>query len=197
VGDPDLSAGATSAEITPTLAELLLACDAEALASFYDTHSQTVLAYCGDVCPPELVEEAALASFVDFLGRLRSTSARDPDLDALLSRATRTAAAGRLEVEPRRAGRRVPHATCRAMPVLLGAYANREYTGDERAIRRHVKRCAVCRGTAARMERAERAFEGVAGGRSAPGVRAALLRGAHVSSVDQQAGPGDDRSISP
>jgi hypothetical protein len=164
----------------------MLAGDPDVLAGFYDARGQTVAAYCAEVCPPELVDDAALASFIDFIARIGAADRSDPDLDDLLIKGTRAAAAPRVNVERPpgpvgrilgRHNRPVDSATCRVMPELLAAFANGEFPGDEREIRRHAKSCNVCRATAARMERAEQTFASASGsGGVAPDVRDAWLR---------------------
>ena len=83
----------------PTLSELILADDGDAIAGFRDAHIHKIRAYCQEACPADLVEEARDAAFVDFLGRLRLSDASQTDLDDLLLKATRAAAAGRFNVE--------------------------------------------------------------------------------------------------
>jgi hypothetical protein len=123
--------------------------DADAFAGFYDSRIAVVRAYCDELCVPELADDAVRAAFVDFLGRLRQTD-EEIDLDELLRKAARSAAAVRMPV--------VPNAACAAMPELLAADANHERRGDAAAIQRHLERCASCRRTAARLMQAERAF---------------------------------------
>jgi hypothetical protein len=146
----------------PTLSELILADDADAIAGFRDAHVHKVRAYCEVACAGELVNEAELAAFVDFLARVPLSDARETDLDDLLLKATRGAAAGRFEVSPGSGGRRAhakaPEHICLAMPELLAACANGELTSDERQARRHLERCPICTATVDRMNQAERRF---------------------------------------
>jgi hypothetical protein len=148
----------------PTLSELILADDGDAIAGFRDAHIHKIRAYCEEACPADLVEEARDAAFVDFLGRLRLSDARETDLDDLLLKATRAAAAGRFnvvlgaEAGGRRGHAKAPEQICLAMPELLAAYANGELQGDERQSRRHLERCPTCAATIERMNRAERRF---------------------------------------
>jgi hypothetical protein len=178
------------------------------LAGFYDARGQTVGAYCAEVCPPELVSEAALASLVDFMARVRAAGQSDPNLDDLLIKGTRTAASARVTVEQppgtlgRVVGRRKPHpvdgATCRVMPELLAAYANGEFPGEDREIRRHTKGCNVCRTTASRLERAERAFADASVGGAPPDVREAWLEFAAAGAdVDVAMPPPEEAGILP
>jgi hypothetical protein len=153
----------------PTLSELILADDGDAIAGFRDAHIHKIRAYCEEACPDDLVEEARDAAFVDFLGRLRLGDAREADLDDLLLKATRGAAAGRFNVVlgaesgGRRGHDKGPEQICLAMPELLAAYANGELQGDERQSRRHLERCTTCAATIERMNRAERRFVGARG----------------------------------
>lgn len=139
--------------------------DLDALGHFYDRHAGNVREYCAVVCPAELVDEATFVAFADFLGRLASADP-DADLDDLLWKATRGAAAGRAEVRgegrqtaasPRGPARTEPDATCLAMPELLAAYASRELPRNGQ-LDRHLVGCAVCRATARRFREAEGAL---------------------------------------
>ena len=124
--------------------------------------------YCAIVCPAGKVDEATFVAFADFLGRLAQADS-DADLDDLLWKATRGAAAGRAEVSgdsrsatsarggPRRATRTQPEATCLAMPELLAAYASGELPRNGQ-LDRHLVGCTVCRATATRFRAAEDAF---------------------------------------
>jgi hypothetical protein len=117
------------------------------------------------VCPSQLVDEATFVAFRDFLGRL-VTADPDADLDDLLWKATRGAAAGRAEVNSnsregggatRSATQREPEATCLAMPELLAAYASGELPRNGQ-LDRHLVGCTVCRATATRFRAAEGAL---------------------------------------
>jgi hypothetical protein len=126
VGDPDLrcSAGGPAAgrepwedspvgsASGPTLLELIAGGDVDAAAGFYDGRAPNVRAYFTQLCTPELVDEATLAAFIDFRGRAASVPP-GADADEILSRAARTAAAGRLEL------RDPPSPECRATAELL------------------------------------------------------------------------------
>jgi hypothetical protein len=143
--------------------------DPDALVRFYDSHAANVRQYCAIVCPAELVDEATFVAFADFLGRLdRADADADVDLDDLLRKATRGAAAGRAAVSgdagstnaprgSRRAVRTEPEATCLAMPELLAAYASGELPRNGQ-LDRHLVGCSVCRATATRLRDAEGAF---------------------------------------
>ncbi|HWF33907.1 MAG TPA: hypothetical protein VG295_01000, partial [Solirubrobacteraceae bacterium] len=100
--------------------------DPEALAEFYDRNAGNVREYCALICPEQFVDEATFVAFRDFLARMVDADGED-DLDELLWKATRGAAAGRAEV----GGEDGAHggaatATCLAMPELLAAYVSGE-----------------------------------------------------------------------
>jgi hypothetical protein len=140
--------------------------DPHALASFFDSHAGNVMEYCSIVCPAGKVDEATFVAFADFLGRLAEADP-DADLDDLLRKATRGAAAGRAEVGSDTRGstsarapqttRAQPEATCFAMPELLAAYASGELPRNGQ-LDRHLVGCKVCRATATRFRAAEDAF---------------------------------------
>lgn len=149
----------------PSLAELIRAGDCDAATGFYEAHAYKVRSYCAEACRWELVEEACEASFVDFVGRMRAGSERDVDLEDILLKATRGAAAGRAVVEqagPAGAGalrgRGVDKAICAVMPELLAADANGEGSRGNQELHAHIENCPTCQVTAAGMKRAERAF---------------------------------------
>jgi hypothetical protein len=137
----------------------------ESLAGFYDEHAGRVREYCALICPSELIDEATFVAFVDFLGRMDGARA-DEDLDELLWKATRGAAAGRAEVRDaptskragsRRSARSEAGPICRAMPELLAAYASGELARNAQ-LDKHLLECSVCRTTATRFRQAEGAF---------------------------------------
>jgi hypothetical protein len=137
----------------------------EALASFYDGRAGKVREYCATVCPAEFVDEATFAAFRDFLGRM-GNAGPDTDVDDLLWKATRGAAAGRAEVreagDPQHGGfpqpkPTEPGATCLAMPELIAAYVSGELPRNSK-LDRHLVECPVCRRTAKRFREAEGAF---------------------------------------
>jgi len=111
----------------------------------------SVREYCAELSPAELVDEATLAAFVDFLGRVRAApAAADPD--DLLRKSTRLATAARMWL---------PHAlepACRDTAELLAARANGELPYDEHAISQHLERCGDCKRTVQRLAQAEDAF---------------------------------------
>ena len=136
---------------TPTLVDLILSGDQDALAGYYDGRAPSVYQYCAQVCPREQVEAAVLASFTDFLGRVRAAGA-EADLDDLLCKSTRSAASSRMQV-----GKRLD-ATCRSIAELIAARANDELPHDERLIKSHLEHCRSCRRTAQRLIEAEDAL---------------------------------------
>ncbi|HWF75370.1 MAG TPA: hypothetical protein VG186_18630 [Solirubrobacteraceae bacterium] len=138
----------------------------EALANFYDEHAGNVRQYCAMICPAPFVDEATFVAFRDFLARL-AQAGPEPDVEDLLWKATRGAAAGRAEVRahvdsssggfPQTQTRTEPGATCLAMPELLAAYVSRELPRNGE-LDEHLLECAVCRSTAMRFRDAETAF---------------------------------------
>jgi hypothetical protein len=143
-GDPD---GAWKG----TLAQLIAAGDIDAAAGFYDAHAPSVLQYCAEICPAELIDEATLAAFVDFRGRLLSAPP-DADLDQLLARATRVAAASRMDVPD------AQHPECRLLPELVAARLNGETRHGEHTVNAHARSCRACQRTVERLAGAEDAM---------------------------------------
>ncbi len=152
VGDPDLSPD------TPTLADLIRAGDADAIAGFGNARLPRVQGYVAQVCPPELAEDAVSAAFMDFFARLAATPEADDELDRLLLAATRSAAAGRFTVASPPGRTLAVSVECQAMPELLAVHANRERPTDEALIGEHLAGCSICAHTLVRMQDAERAF---------------------------------------
>jgi hypothetical protein len=156
------------ATLHPSLAQLILADDPDAIAGFRDAHAGQVRRYCAYACPPELRDEAFEAAFVDFLGRLHATGMAEVNLEDLLFKATRASAAARFDVEApppenKWASTGMAHpqpvdARCLGVPEVLAAYTNGELQEGDRQLRGHLERCATCKVTVARMERAERAL---------------------------------------
>lgn len=178
--------GPRSSRPPASLSQRLRARDPETIADFYDRRAGTVREYCLLVCEARSVADATLASFIDFLGRLDEVG-DDADVDELLWKATRSAAAGRAEVRvesrqvpsPHRFRRTAPVATapgriCRAMPELLAAYANGELVRRE-PVDEHLADCAMCRTTVTRFRRAEGAFTREPSGQPDAKVREAWL----------------------
>lgn len=133
------------------LVGLVAAGDVDAVSAVYDRHASAVREYCAELLPPELVEEATFAGFVDFLGRAQRADP-DGDADQLVRRAARTAAAARLDVPDSES------AACRAVPELLAVRANGELARDDEALQAHLEGCSTCRGLADSLANAEDAF---------------------------------------
>ena len=131
----------------PSLKQLMARGDRDAVAGFYDARAPSVREYCAELCAPELVDEAALATFVAFLGRVRDAP-QDADADDLLRRSTRVAAASRA---PASEG-------CDGVAELVAARANGELPHDERTLARHLERCDHCRRLVDRLAQAEDAL---------------------------------------
>ena len=161
----NVGVGSTSGQ---TLLELIAAGDVDAAAGFYDGRAPSVREYCLHLCPPELVDEATLAAFADFLGRAASL-APDADADDVVRRAARAAAAGRFDPHHPRSD------ACRATPELLAARANGELTRSDVALERHLRRCPTCWETAERLSEAEAALNGPGGDPPPLDVRIAWL----------------------
>ncbi len=152
-----------------TLLGLIAGRDPDAAAGFFDAHAPGVRRYSKWVAPPERIDEATLAAFVDFLGRV-AAAPPGADLEDLLRKATRSAAASRAEVT----GAREPE--CHAMPELLAATINEELVRDDAPLRAHLKRCGHCRQTAERLAQADGAWITSAGEAAPPEhVRSAWL----------------------
>jgi hypothetical protein len=150
--------------------------DPDALANFYDRHAGNVREYCALICPEPFVDEATFVAFRDFLARMADADA-DADLDELLWKAARGAAAGRADVFAEVGdgdAETQPEATCLAMPELLAAYVSGELPrlGD---LDRHLVDCAVCRSTAIRFRDAEGAFTHSAEEQPPPAIRRAWI----------------------
>ncbi len=111
-------------------------------------------AYCALACRPELADDACEAAFVDFVGRAL-TAGTEPDLEELLLKATRSAAAARFRV-PESAQPTRPE-QCAAVPELLAARANGELP-DDQALAVHVKHCPRCSASAGQLGQADAAF---------------------------------------
>jgi hypothetical protein len=159
--------------MTTSLAALLRARDRDALAGFFDARAGYVHAYCASICPPDDVDAATLAAFVEFLTRAPGAGS-DDDLDLLLVKATRSSAAGRVEV-------RSSAPVCRAMPEVLAARANGEHIRSEQAFAAHLDDCATCRETATRLLGAEQSLKGEPRGGPAADVKETWLEIAAVA----------------
>lgn len=170
------------------LSERILMGDREAIASLYDESLPRVHAYCELVCPPERVQDAVRACFLDFLARLELVGVSDAGLTSLLLKATRSAAASRTVVAaPASQGpaSEVPSAgaVCWSMCELFAAQANGELP-SENGLVEHLQHCPVCQLTRSRLSEAEHAFtqppedeaaQDVAGASAAAEAKAELL----------------------
>ncbi|HWE34472.1 MAG TPA: hypothetical protein VG410_13355 [Solirubrobacteraceae bacterium] len=137
--------------MSESLAELLRDRDVDALAGFYDARAGYVEAYCRALCGPEQIDEATLSAFLEFLARASGTRA-DDELDLLLVKAARGAAAARMSIDST-----APE--CRAMPEVLAARANGEDVRGEQAFAAHLDGCETCRETTTRLLDAEQALK--------------------------------------
>lgn len=163
VGTPDPVDDDTDCRAQRSLAGLIRAGDSDAAAGFYEAHARKIHDYCAKACRWELIEQACEASWVEFVGRIRTSAEPHADLEDVLLKATRGAAAGRFDVaSPTMVGAAIQAtrtgATCAAMPELLAAEANGELFRGNETVRAHVARCSVCGVTATRMKQAEQAF---------------------------------------
>ncbi len=134
----------------PSVSELIAAGDPDAAAGFFDARAPSVREYCGELADAELVDEATLAAFVEFLARVRT--APRADADELLRRSARTTAVARMPL------RDTWEQVCRDVSELLAARANGELAHHERAIAKHIERCSLCQHTVERLAQAEDAF---------------------------------------
>ena len=197
VGHPDLSGERPVSSPGTSLHQLILAGDPDAIAGFRDSHVHRIRRYVAEACPPELRDEAADATFVNFLGRV--ATAQDGNLEELLLNSTRSCAAGRFDVQApagahRHAG--APEPVCLAMPELLAAFANDELPGQHDAAQHHLDHCPTCAATAERMARAEHLYEGA---RLGGGTGAVAGRGRPRREPRRRAagGMGGERGIGP
>ncbi len=143
-----------------SLPQLIAAGDEDAIAGFRDAHIEKVRAYCATVCEPDRVDDACEAAFVDFLGRTLTVTDDERQLDDLLLRATRSAAAPRVRTPEVAPGPRPE--LCAAVPELLAAKANGELA-DEHALLTHIKHCDRCQASAVLLGRADVAFRSASG----------------------------------
>lgn len=151
-----------------TLLRLIAQRDPDAAAGFFDAHARSVRRYCEELAAPERLDEATLAAFVDVLGRAESAP-EGAELEDLLMKATRNAAASRAEV----ADARGPE--CHAMPDLLAALINGELERDPRLLDEHRARCRVCQRTEERFAIADEGWTRPAAEEPAAAVRVAWL----------------------
>jgi hypothetical protein len=160
------------------LLQVIVSGDRDAAAGFFDGRAPTVREYCAELCPPGLVDDATIAAFLDFRGRLVQAPA-DTDLDDLLRRATRTAAASKMHVAApavRGRGKRAVGPVCLALPELLAAHRSGELPRNDELIRHHLRDCRVCQYTEERLAQAEDAFDRGPSGQPPEHVRATWLQ---------------------
>jgi hypothetical protein len=168
--------------------ELIAAGDVDAAAGFYDGRAPSVRAYFTRLCRPDLVDDATLAAFVDFRGRA-ANAPPGADADDILSRAARTAVAGRLELRDTR------WAECRATVELLVARMNGELIRSEGPLERHLKRCSSCRQTAERLASADTALTGAGGEAPPENVRSSWLELVGEEWVSERAEPAPKEPV--
>jgi hypothetical protein len=147
---------------------------------------ERVRAYCTEMCPGDFVEDATAAALLDFRARAGTAGPTD-DVDELLARSIRSAAAAR--ADPRVGSATSPGPECLAMPELLAARANNELPGDDRVIRQHLNECIVCETTFARMRRAEQILA-VAGGFDESAEAVAEAKPEAVAEAEAEPAPG-------
>lgn len=159
--------------------------DQDALGAFRERERPRVFAYCAQACPPERVEQAAEAAFLDLVARARSG---EPGTGAeILLTALRSAAAGRALVEA--VGGVAPGEECQAMPELLAARANGELGDGGPLVREHLESCPVCSATAARLERAEQAYRQPGGEARAEAEPVAVREAAAAAPIAPEPAP--------
>jgi hypothetical protein len=169
------------------LIELIAVGDPDAAAGFYDARSPSVREYCSEICSPELIDEATLGAFVDFLARVGVASS-EADADDLLRKATRGAAASRMHLPE-------PHEpACRSIPELIAARANGELPHGDGPITEHLKRCSACRRAARRLADAEDALARNPTEQPPQHVRAAWLQLAARTAPTAEPASGDELS---
>jgi hypothetical protein len=141
---PRMSAGSEG-----TIIELIADGDPDAAAGFYDARASSVRDYCAELCPPDRVEDATLAAFVDLLGRTMNAAA-DADAGELLTRSARIAIASRMHSP-----------TCPEIPELIAARLNGEFVHNEEPLYSHLSQCGHCQIVAERLAQAGNALEHV------------------------------------
>jgi hypothetical protein len=144
----------------PSLGELIRRDDPDAIAGFRDAHLNRVLAYCAEVCSEQLADEASTSAFVQFLARMSADESDSIDLEEELLKATRVAAAGRMDVHSSTSSRGTgaPETVCLALPELLAARANGDIQFNEDEMQQHTSACSICTTTIERLQRAEAGF---------------------------------------
>jgi hypothetical protein len=154
--------GSTERGVTP---EGVRAGDRAALAALVERRGPAVVAFCTQVCGPQMADRAAAEAFARFRAAVRDA----PDLkalhpEALLRGATRHAAAS-LARQP---SGPPPHGklrsrgtqTCQHVPTMLAARANGALGGaDLDRLARHLERCERCDALGEIFRRAELAYQ--------------------------------------
>lgn len=154
--------GQSDKGVTP---EGVRAGDRAALAALVERRGPAVVAFCTQVCGPQMADRAAAEAFARFRAAVRDA----PDLkalqpEALLRGATRHAAAS-LARQP---SGPPPHGklrsrgtqTCQHVPTMLAARANGALgDADLERLARHLERCERCDALAEIFRRAELAYQ--------------------------------------
>ena len=154
--------GSTDRGVTP---EGVRAGDRAALAALVERRGPAVVAFCTQVCGPQMADRAAAEAFARFRAAVRDA----PDLkalhpEALLRGATRHAAAS-LARQP---SGPPPHGklrsrgtqTCQHVPTMLAARANGALgDADLDRLARHLERCERCDALGEIFRRAELAYQ--------------------------------------
>jgi hypothetical protein len=154
--------GSSDKGVTP---EGVRAGDRAALAALVERRGPAVVAFCTQVCGPQMADRAAAEAFARFRAAVRDA----PDLkalhpEALLRGATRHAAAS-LARQP---SGPPPHGklrsrgtqTCQHVPTMLAARANGALGGaDLDRLARHLERCERCDALGEIFRRAELAYQ--------------------------------------
>ncbi len=153
MGHSDLSPDPSRAS---SLTDRIREGDPDAISTFREEHLEKIRAYCNVACTAELVDAAVTAGFLDFVARVSERRPAEDDLQLVLLRATRAAAAPRMTAED-------GQAECAAVPELLAARANGELPGSDRGLQEHLRGCTVCQGISAQISRAVEAFLSPAG----------------------------------
>ncbi|HWI73681.1 MAG TPA: hypothetical protein VNT55_17110 [Baekduia sp.] len=139
--------------------------DPAALQALVDRRGPAVVAFCTQVCGPQMADRAAAEAFARFRAAVRDA----PDLnildpEALLRGATRHAAASMA----RQPSGPPPHGklrsrgtqTCEHVPTMLAARANGALgKADLERLARHLDRCERCDASAEIFRRAELAYQ--------------------------------------
>jgi hypothetical protein len=170
-----------------SLVEAIRVGDEDALAGFREAHAGSVQAFCATVFSDDQLYVVIDAAFLDFAARVRQdlTVEAADDLGEILLKATRSAAAGRVNVTS--AG------DCAAVPELLAARANGELP-NEPPLSAHLASCPACAALDDRLRHAERRFREAEQGDRAPALAPAEPEAAESEPVmppPQEATPAE------